>query len=104
MYLIFDLTFLILPFQALERICDEAADAIQGELGKKGVQGVILSDTMAGSDRMALPSLIAVGAVHQHLLKTKQRPKVRTYDDHNIYLLYLSYFCTLSTYLNNPFF
>jgi len=60
---------------ALERICDEAADAIQGEIEQKGVQGVILSDAMAGPDRMALPSLLSVGAVHQHLLKTKQRPK-----------------------------
>eukprot|EP00559_Dactyliosolen_fragilissimus_P006269 CAMPEP_0184871326 /NCGR_PEP_ID=MMETSP0580-20130426/40651_1 /TAXON_ID=1118495 /ORGANISM="Dactyliosolen fragilissimus" /LENGTH=1626 /DNA_ID=CAMNT_0027373969 /DNA_START=220 /DNA_END=5100 /DNA_ORIENTATION=- len=62
---------------ALERICDEAADAIQGDLNdpSAGVQGVILSDRLAGPDRMALPSLIAVGAVHQHLLKTQQRPK-----------------------------
>ena len=43
--------------------------------GVKGVQGVILSDKFAGPDRIALPSLLAVGAVHQHLLTTKQRPK-----------------------------
>jgi len=61
--------------QALERICDEAADAIQGGLGEEGVQGIVLSDQLAGPDRMALPSLVAVGAVHQHLLKTQQRPK-----------------------------
>lgn len=61
--------------QALERICDEVADAIQGDVGEQGVHGVILSDRFAGPDRMALPSLLAVGAVHQHLLKTKQRPK-----------------------------
>ncbi|KAL7521141.1 hypothetical protein ACHAWX_005844 [Stephanocyclus meneghinianus] len=61
--------------QALERICDEAADAIQGIIGGSGAQAVILSDRLAGPDRMALPSLIAVGAVHQHLLRTKQRPK-----------------------------
>jgi len=61
---------------ALERICDEAADAIQGgEYGEKGAQGVILSDKFAGPDRMALPSLLAVGAVHHHLIGTKQRPK-----------------------------
>jgi glutamate synthase (NADH) len=61
---------------ALERICDEAADAIQGgNFGEKGVQGVILSDKFAGPDRMALPSLMAVGAVHHHLIGTKQRPK-----------------------------
>lgn len=61
--------------KALERICDEAADAIQGDFGDKGVEGVILSDRFAGPDRMALPSLLAVGAVHHHLIKTKQRPK-----------------------------
>jgi hypothetical protein len=62
--------------QALERICDEAAEAIQGQgFGQKGVEGVILSDRLAGPDRIALPSLLAVGGVHQHLLKTKQRPK-----------------------------
>jgi len=61
---------------ALERICDEAADAIQGqEYGEKGVQGVILSDKFAGPDRVALPSLLAIGAVHHHLIGTKQRPK-----------------------------
>lgn len=61
--------------QALERVCNEAADAIQGGLGNKGVEGVILSDKLVGPDRVALPSLLAVGAVHQHLLKTQQRPK-----------------------------
>ena len=61
--------------EALDRICDEASQAIQGDLGVDGVQGVVLSDKLAGPDRMPLPSLIAVGAVHQHLLSTKQRPK-----------------------------
>jgi glutamate synthase (NADPH/NADH) len=66
----------LLSNQALERICDEAAEAIQGQAhGKNGVQGVIISDKFAGPDRMALPSLIAVGAVHHHLIGTKQRPK-----------------------------
>ncbi|GKY97518.1 hypothetical protein MPSEU_000710000 [Mayamaea pseudoterrestris] len=61
--------------QALERICDEAAEAIQGGVGSKGVEGIILSDRFAGPDRLSLPTLMAVGAVHQHLIKTKQRPK-----------------------------
>ena len=61
--------------QALERVCDEAAGAIQSGVSGEAVQGVILSDRFAGPDRMALPSLLAVGAVHQHLLRTKQRPK-----------------------------
>eukprot|EP00980_Cylindrotheca_fusiformis_P010858 scaffold2462_cov127-Cylindrotheca_fusiformis.AAC.15 len=60
---------------ALERICDEAAEAIQGQPGVKGVEGIVISDKFAGPDRMALPSLIAVGAVHHHLIGTKQRPK-----------------------------
>jgi glutamate synthase (NADH) len=59
----------------MEHICDEAADAIQGTFGTKGVSGVVLSDRFAGPDRIALPSLLIVGAVHQHLLRTKQRPK-----------------------------
>jgi glutamate synthase (NADPH/NADH) len=73
--LVYVLLTLLFSFKALERICDEAADAIQGGLGSSGVEGVILSDKFAGPDRIPLPSLLAVGAVHQHLLKTKQRPK-----------------------------
>jgi glutamate synthase domain-containing protein 2/glutamate synthase domain-containing protein 1/glutamate synthase domain-containing protein 3 len=65
--------------QALERICHEAADSIQGGLGEQGVQGIILSDRLAGPDRIALPSLLSVGAVHQHLLKTQQRPKAAVF-------------------------
>lgn len=61
--------------QALERICEEAADAIQGSLNMQGVHSVVLTDRFAGPDRIPLPSLLSVGAVHQHLLKTKQRPK-----------------------------
>ncbi len=38
-------------------------------------QAVILSDRLAGPDRLPVPSLLAVGAVHQHLLTTKQRLK-----------------------------
>lgn len=67
--------------QALERICDEAAEAIQGGIGSSGVQGVILSDRFAGPDRIGLPSLLAIGAVHQHLIKTKQRPKAAIFSE-----------------------
>ena len=49
--------------------------ALQGDLGVTGVEGLILSDKLAGPDRMPIPSLLSVGAVHQHLLSTKQRPK-----------------------------
>lgn len=61
--------------EALLRICEESAAAVQGEFGKNGDQVVILSDKMAGSDRLPIPSLLVVGAVHQHLIHTKQRPK-----------------------------
>ena len=44
-------------------------------LPPRPVQAVILSDRLAGPDRLPVPSLLAVGAVHQHLLTTKQRLK-----------------------------
>ena len=62
-------------YDALDRICDEASSALQGDLGQDGAQSIVLSDRLAGPDRIALPSLLAVGSVHQHLLGTKQRPK-----------------------------
>ena len=34
-----------------------------------------MSDRLAGPERLPVPSLLAVGAVHQHLLTTKQRLK-----------------------------
>eukprot|EP00597_Dinobryon_sp_UTEXLB2267_P000998 CAMPEP_0170065230 /NCGR_PEP_ID=MMETSP0019_2-20121128/5392_1 /TAXON_ID=98059 /ORGANISM="Dinobryon sp., Strain UTEXLB2267" /LENGTH=1506 /DNA_ID=CAMNT_0010272041 /DNA_START=174 /DNA_END=4697 /DNA_ORIENTATION=- len=61
--------------EALSSICEEAAEAIQGAFRTNGAQAVILSDKLAGPDRLPIPSLLALGAVHQHLLKTKQRPK-----------------------------
>lgn len=61
---------------ALLNICEEAAEAVQGEYGHGGgAKVIILSDKMAGPDRLPIPSLLAAGAVHQHLIKTKQRPK-----------------------------
>jgi hypothetical protein len=38
--------------QALERVCNEAVEAIQGSAisGEKSVEGVILSDRFAGPD------------------------------------------------------
>jgi len=61
--------------EALFAICEEAALAVQGFYGGESVSVLILSDKMAGPDRIPVPSLLAVGAVHQHLLQTKQRPK-----------------------------
>lgn len=64
---------------ALSRISEEAAEAIQGGFGTKGVQAIILSDRMAGTDRLPIPSLLSTGAVHQHLLQTKQRPRAAVF-------------------------
>lgn len=54
---------------ALDRLCEEATDAISH--GKTPI--LVLSDKMAGVNRYPVPSLLAVGAVHQHLLRTQQR-------------------------------
>ncbi|CAN0021904.1 unnamed protein product [Choristocarpus tenellus] len=57
--------------EALELISAESSEALRG--GQ--CQAVILSDRLAGPERLPIPSLLAIGAVHQHLLQTKQRLK-----------------------------
>jgi len=52
----------------LANACDEAHDAITA-----GVNIVILSDRRAGRDRAPIPSLLAVGAVHHHLVRLGNR-------------------------------
>ncbi len=56
---------------ALERVEREATEAIG-----KGYQLAILSDRAQGTDRAAIPSLIAVGAVHQHLVRKECRTQI----------------------------
>jgi len=62
--------------EALDEICAEASAAIYGGYEERGVKTLVLSDRLAGPGRLAVPSLLAVGAVHQYLLKTQQRTKV----------------------------
>ena len=57
--------------QALDRICDETTQAI-----KDGYSLVILSDRAIDYGHVALPSLLAVGAVHHHLVKTNSRTRI----------------------------
>ena len=57
--------------QALDRISFEAEYAIE-----KGFSFIILSDRGADSDNVALPSLLAASAVHQHLVKKTIRSQV----------------------------
>ncbi len=37
---------------------------------------LVFSDLLAGPERFPLPSLLVIGAVHQHLLRTQQRTSV----------------------------
>jgi glutamate synthase (NADPH/NADH) large chain len=56
---------------ALDRICEETTQAIEA-----GTPLIVLSDRDAGRERMPLPALLAVGAVHHHLVRTRSRTKV----------------------------
>ena len=53
---------------ALERICAEADEALAD-----GFNVLILSDRAAGSERAAMPALLAVGGVHHHLVREGTR-------------------------------
>ncbi|MBW3543653.1 MAG: glutamate synthase subunit alpha, partial [Planctomycetes bacterium] len=56
---------------ALDRICDEARRAI-----RDGYSLIVLSDRGIGPDRVPLPSLLACGAVHHHLVKHEERTRI----------------------------
>ena len=56
---------------ACKRICDEAEQAIED-----GFRLVVLSDRNVSHDRVPLSSLMAAGAVHQHLVKKMKRMNV----------------------------
>jgi glutamate synthase (NADPH/NADH) large chain len=55
----------------LERLCRYAEDAV-----KDGFEVLILSDRAIDSQHAAIPSLLAVSAVHHHLIKTGHRGAV----------------------------
>uniref|UniRef100_UPI001CB90AE2 glutamate synthase 1 [NADH], chloroplastic n=1 Tax=Erigeron canadensis TaxID=72917 RepID=UPI001CB90AE2 len=57
--------------ETLERICSEAHNAI-----KEGYTTLVLSDRAFSSKRVAVSSLLAVGAVHHHLVKKLERTRV----------------------------
>ncbi|MBU1084714.1 MAG: glutamate synthase subunit alpha, partial [Candidatus Omnitrophica bacterium] len=57
--------------QALERICFEAEFAIE-----QGYSFVILSDRGVNKENAALPALLAVSAVHHHLVKKAIRSQI----------------------------
>ncbi len=53
---------------ALDRVCREAEAAVD-----EGISLLILSDRSAGPKHAPIPSLLAVGAVHQHLVRAHKR-------------------------------
>ncbi|KAL4855140.1 Glutamate synthase [NADH] [Chlorella vulgaris] len=57
--------------EALTRVAEEAAQAIDD-----GYDFVVLSDRNAGSDRVAMSTLMAAGHVHHHLVTLQKRSRV----------------------------
>ncbi|MGH2780903.1 MAG: glutamate synthase large subunit, partial [Thermoleophilaceae bacterium] len=55
----------------IEEMCREAS-----ELVARGVNIIILSDRNLGAERAAMPSLLAVGAVHHHLVREGTRLQI----------------------------
>ncbi len=71
---------------AADRVHDEAVQAV-----RDGASIIILSDRAAGKDRAPIPTLVAVGAVHHHLIRCGVRTQVsivaesgEVRDDHQI--------------------
>ena len=56
--------------QALDRLCKEATEAV-----RSGINILILSDREAGSAQIPIPSLLATGAVHHHLIREGLRTR-----------------------------
>jgi glutamate synthase (NADPH/NADH) large chain len=56
---------------ALDRICSEAEQAIAD-----GYSIVVLSDRAIGPERVPISSLLAVGAVHHHLIRKAKRTQI----------------------------
>lgn len=56
---------------ALTRICREGQEAAE-----QNHQLIVLSDRLAGDERCPLSALLAVGALHHHLIETRNRMKV----------------------------
>src|SRR5690606_22812996 len=57
--------------EAVERLCRDASRAIE-----EGASILILSDRGVDREHIAIPSLLAVGAVHHHLIREGTRIKV----------------------------
>jgi len=77
---------------ALDRLCDRAEAAVHG-----GYNIIILSDRMAGPDRIPIPALLATAGVHHHLIRVGLRTSVglvvETGDAREVH-----HFCVLAGY------
>lgn len=63
--------------QALDLICASASSAIE----TRNSSVLIVSHENVSETRIAVPSLVAVGALHQHLLRTRQRGSAAIFVD-----------------------
>jgi glutamate synthase domain-containing protein 2/glutamate synthase domain-containing protein 1/glutamate synthase domain-containing protein 3 len=57
--------------KALQHVCEQAHDAI-----REGINIIVLSDRSIGPKRVPIPSLLAVAAVHHHLVREGTRLQV----------------------------
>ena len=57
--------------EALHKLCAEAEAAVLEQQAPL----LVLSDRAAGRGRLPVPSLLACGAVHQHLIRVKARTR-----------------------------
>ncbi len=77
---------------AIQSLCDQATAAIDA-----GEKLIILSDRGVGPGRIAVPALLATGAVHHHLVRTSSRTRVglivETGEAREVH-----HFCTLAGY------
>ena len=56
---------------ALHELCEQATEAVQG-----GTRILVLSDENVDESTLPIPSLLAIAAVHHHLIRTGQRMQV----------------------------
>ncbi|CAH8647058.1 unnamed protein product [Heterobilharzia americana] len=59
-------------FQCLQDLCDKAENAVLHD----NVDLLVISDRACGADRLPVPILLAVGAVHQRLIRRELRMRV----------------------------
>ena len=54
--------------RSITKLCEDAAEAVD-----KGYNYLIISDKMVDKDNAPIPSLLAMSAVHHHLIHCRKR-------------------------------